>query len=418
MIAGPSAIEPTLTRRAQRWLQLAWLIVVLPVVALYLVALAFSMGEPMALCSVVGPNCTEAAAVAALASIGLSPAAAAFIAFIFSDLGVPLGCLLIAAFIFWRRPERLIALAIAAMLALYGPVINTDAIDFGLAELGLAALIAPYHLLYHILFCYVGLTFPTGRFVPRWGWLLLALQVAGSAIYLLTRPTSGAVPLALQILPLVSLALQLYRYRRASSPTERQQTRWVLFGLAAYLLNNLIYIFVIEPPVSAGVEGLPYLILFLPINFVLVLSLPAALMFASLRYRLWDVDVIIRRTLVYSVVTALLALVYLGVVVSLQGLFQAITGERQGALVTVLSTLVIAALFGPLRTRVQAAIDRRFNRRAYDAAKIIAAFGLTLRDELELDSVTDQLVDVVVVTLQPADAHLWLKPVPREPTYR
>jgi hypothetical protein len=385
-----------------------------PVVVLYFAGLVQSWRVPTGFCDAVGSPCTEADAVAALARIGLSPAAAAITATVFFDVGVPLGCLLIAAFLFYRRPDRAITLAISAMLALYGPVVNTSFVDSGLAGLGLAALIRPYHVAFQILLWFVVFTFPTGRFVPRWAWVILALGASVAVVYTVINPQADSLPSVVQLVPLIGLALQVYRYWRVSSAVERQQTRLVLAGLAAFVLNILIYSFVLEPELNAGVAGLPYLVVYAPVNFVLVLSLPAALMIASLRYRLWDVDVIIRRTLVYSVVTALLALVYLAAVVGLQALFQLVTGERQGALVTVLSTLVIAALFGPLRTWVQAAIDRRFNRRAYDAAKIIAAFGVTLRDELELDRLTAQLVDVVDVTLQPAEAHSWLRPPPRE----
>ncbi len=204
--------------------------------------------------------------------------------------------------------------------------------------------------------------------------------------------------------------MQIYRYRRVSTATERQQTKWVLASLMAFALNAVLYVGVIEPLTRTGVRGLPYVVLFGPLNFVLVLSFPAALMIASLRYRLWDIDVLVRRTLVYSALTALLALIYMGTVIVMQGVLQVLTGERQNALVTVLSTLAIAALFVPLRARVQAAIDRRFYRSKYNAARVMAAFGTTLRAEVELDRVTTQLIETIDATLQPADMHIWLKP--------
>jgi hypothetical protein len=212
------------------------------------------------------------------------------------------------------------------------------------------------------------------------------------------------------IILLIGLALQVYRYQREATPSERQQSRWVLLGLGGFVLNVMLYTIVVKPAVATGEAGVPYLVLFAPINALLVLSLPATLMIASLRYRLWDIDVIIRRTLIYSALTALLALIYFGSVIVFQTLFGLLTGERQSALVTVLSTLVIAALFGPLRVRLQRAIDRRFYRRKYDAVQTLAAFGARVRDELELDQVTAQLVDTAAVTLQPANASLWLRP--------
>jgi hypothetical protein len=133
-----------------------------------------------------------------------------------------------------------------------------------------------------------------------------------------------------------------------------------------------------------------------------------ALLVALLRYRLWDIDVLIRRTLIYSVLSAILAIAYLGSVLVLESAFRALTGQGQNQLVTVVSTLAIAALFGPLRVRVQRFIDRRFYRRKYDAARTLAGFAATARDETNLEQLSTRLVGVVDETLRPASVSLWL----------
>jgi hypothetical protein len=139
--------------------------------------------------------------------------------------------------------------------------------------------------------------------------------------------------------------------------------------------------------------------------------LPAAIGIAILRYRLWEVDLLIRRTLLYSVLTLTLALLYVGGVISLQAVFDATAGRKQHSQeATVLSTLAIAGVFVPLRRRLQEGIDRRFYRRKYDAGQVSLAFAETARNEVELDRLAARLVHTVEQTLQPTHVGLWLRP--------
>jgi hypothetical protein len=143
-----------------------------------------------------------------------------------------------------------------------------------------------------------------------------------------------------------------------------------------------------------------------------ILGLAVAIGAAILRYRLYELDLLVNRTLVYAGLTATLAALYFGSVILLQNVFRALTGEGQPQLVTVLSTLAIAALFSPVRSRLQRFIDRRFFRRKYDAAQTLAAFGAALRDETNLGQLATHMVRVIDETMQPEQVSLWLRQDP------
>jgi hypothetical protein len=192
------------------------------------------------------------------------------------------------------------------------------------------------------------------------------------------------------------------RYLRADG-VERQQLRWlagaaILIGV--YIVGGLVGL---DRLLGEGVWNL--------INAVANAGLYAAVGVAILRYRLYEIDIIINRTLVYGSLTAMLVALYLGGVVTMQAIFRALTGqEQQPQLAVVVSTLAIAALFNPLRHRIQSFIDRRFYRRKYDTRKTLEAFSSKLRDETDLEALHDELVGVVRETIQPAHVSLWLRP--------
>jgi len=194
----------------------------------------------------------------------------------------------------------------------------------------------------------------------------------------------------------------LVRFRRARGD-ERQQIKW--FASAAAL--SLVWISVFG---QSNFGGLPGAIVALSVLLVIT-SIPVATGIAILRYRLYDIDLLINRTLVYGSLTAMLALLYFGGVATTQAIFGALSGqEEQPQLAVVVSTLAIAALFTPLRRRIQGFIDRRFYRRKYDARKTLEAFSAKLRDETDLDALRDDLVGVVGETMQPAHVSMWLRP--------
>jgi hypothetical protein len=205
----------------------------------------------------------------------------------------------------------------------------------------------------------------------------------------------------------VAAALSVFVRLRRATGIERQQIKWFAYATAAAVMGLVLAEIipdVIDVPLWFKRIGNAIFLLLIP-------TIPISMGIAILRYRLYDIDIIINRTLVYGTLTATLALVYFGVVTTTQALFRTLTGqERLPQLIVVTSTLLIAALFNPLRRRIQSFIDRRFYRRKYDARMTLESFSAKLRDETDLEALNNDLVGMVTETMQPAHVSLWLRP--------
>jgi hypothetical protein len=243
---------------------------------------------------------------------------------------------------------------------------------------------------------------------------VMTLLSAGIAFGLEQYPwVSDAFPVVLALLPLCIIASAVslvLRYRRAGSEV-REQIKWVAFAALFVGVQFVIDIgaSVLLVPTTASGREPPWLAFLDQVGFISFAAVPIAVGIAVLKYRLYDIDVIINRALVYFPLTAMLALIYVGSVVGMQAIFRAVTGQ-ESTLAVVASTLAIAALFNPLRRRVQAFVDRRFYRSRYDARKTLEAFSAKLRDQTDLEALNDSLVGVVRETMQPQHVSLWLHP--------
>jgi hypothetical protein len=354
---------------------------------------------------------------------------------------------IVGALIASRRPENPIGW-ICLVAGLFWTLIALDDqyTAYGLATTGVvpfpAAVVALSQWLWvppvGLLSIYLILFFPDGR-LPSRRWRPLAwfsgavMALVSLAIALAPGPlpdlggvrnpfglegypwiadATNVIPALLPLCTLASALSLVLRYRRSGSE-QREQIKWIAFAGSFVGLMSLItvvstLIFAPEFPDSTGTQPL-WLGVLQDVELLSFAGIPVAVGIAVLRYRLYDIDVIINRTLVYGSLTATLIALYFGGIVVLQRVFVLLTGQ-QSTLAVVASTLLIAALFNPLRRRIQFFIDRRFYRSKYDARKTLEAFSAKLRDETDLEALSDDLVGVVRETMQPAHASLWLRP--------
>jgi hypothetical protein len=397
--------------------RITWVVVVVLVLGLSLVSIPTYFDSLHHLVNAphppdLGGPLTTSAGVQDLQAVGLSldfyARYSILLTFVFLFVSVAIGTV-----IFWRRSDDRMALLASFTLVLFPIAINTVNLDTLPPAWTLP--IQSLQFLAEIclgLFFYL---FPGGQFVPRWiRWIAVAMIAYWAADIFLPSAQFSASPLSFVLFlgfGASQVVVQLYRYRSASTLLERQQTKWVVFGIAMGLGGTLVEIVVVyailELYFNLHMGALAWMLTF-AIQSFLTLLFPLSIGIAMLRSRLWDIDILINRTLVYSMLTASLALLYVGLVLALQFLLRGLISQTSDIAI-VGSTLAIAALFQPLRHHFQRVIDRRFYRQKYDATRTLAVFSAALRNEVDLEQLSEQLVAVVEETMQPTHVSLWLR---------
>ncbi len=414
------------TRLTGLWLVLAraaWVMLVSTILVAYAMVTWSNITSPITICD--APSCTMSVATAAAwRAVGLTPEFGNVLSSSVFNIVMALGFLAIAALIVWRRSDDWMAMLVSFSLIGWGLYLFSG-VNLVLSSrpgwnLISQVLLASASLAFTALFY----LFPNGRPVPRASRYLLGIfgvvwlvgTILNTNDILRGSYQGGAnsspvdvVEILLTLILLVGgIPAQVWRYARVSNATQRQQTKWVVMGFVGPILTLLMWFIYFSEFQTISGPAPAWLLLLSPLMPLFALAFPASVGIAVLRYRLWDIDLIIRRTLIYSTLTAILALFYFGSVVVLQQLLRGLTGQGSD-LAIIISTLAIAALFVPVRNRVQRVIDHRFYRRKYDAALVLATFGATVRDEVDLGRLTDELQTVVEDTMQPEHVSLWLK---------
>jgi hypothetical protein len=334
---------------------------------------------------------------------------------------------LIGAIIAWRKSDDVFSLFVSITLITFGAAIPPPMRTLDTDSATLSALIHTLQSFGWVSFFTFLYIFPNGEFVPRWTRWRPFLFIAWAVGWVLMPDVNlfnWPVPIAVAVMFVVltsGVIAQVYRYVRVSERVQRQQTKWVVMGFIGSALG--IAAFLIPPELAPmlrdpGLTRVVYQLIAVPVFAGALLLIPASIGVAITRYRLFEIDFVIRRTLIYGVLTTLLALVYLVFVVAMLVVLGPTIGwltDDQlipvSDLVFAMATLVCVALVSPLHRRVQNTIDRRFYPRKYDAARVLAAFSLIARDQVDLQDLAERLVGVVHETVEPTHVSLWLRKV-------
>jgi hypothetical protein len=330
----------------------------------------------------------------------------------------------IGAFVFWRKSDNGLVIFFSAMMVAASVFMSDYAMSLPERKPAWRTLVMAMRAFTFgsiVVFYYI---FPNGRFVPRLTRRLAIIWVAYTLSWILfphlIPPSNHIVTTPRQMILGIWFFLwlgsgavaQLYRYRRVRDPVERLQTKLVVLGTSAAAAGTVA---TFSPPMffpavrTPGPAMVAYTTMAFSLIMICLALIPLSITLSILRYRLWDVDVIMNKALVYGTLTAVLAGLYFGSVVLLQQIVGRMAGREQSPFVTVASTLLVAALFSPLRRNIQHNIDKRFFRRKYDVTQTLEAFSATIREGEDLEELSEALLGVVSETMQPEHVSIWLR---------
>jgi len=419
-----------MTRLNNPWLRIAqfiWLLLIMLSIGLFILGVPKLFDELSTLRGdlFTGIRTDTEVVREGLNQLGISTAAFAFI-IIAIVVGFAVFSIVTAFLIVFRKFDDWLVLLVSLSYVTYGTgfvyIILFPSFSFWPSPIDILARFLYFFcgVILYLLFLFL---FPDGRFIPRWT-AGFALFVVGWGMYItlyydvspFTNSRTGLSPPGIVVIFsifIIVIASQIYRYIYVSTPSQRQQTKWVVFGFSTAILLS----------VAIGLPGLidPYLVprrfpsalyLITVISFSAIFAMIGliSLTFAILRYRLWDIDRLIRRTIIYSLLSSMLLVTYFGIVVVLERLVRTLTTRYENSsVVIVISTLAIAALFKPLLVKVQVFVDNSFYQGKYQAEKISADFAIIARDEVDLNHLTVSLTGVIQETMHPAHISLWLR---------